>query len=213
MLTAAFDSYRRHRFSWLFGSLLLTLGLAPMLKSLTNVDLWQALLAVNLLAAIATATQERWLRLLLILGAAFLVTRGVASVIGFDALLSVSQLLWVVTAAIATAATARYALRAGSVNTERVFAALDTYLLVGLIFGVCYWLLERVWPGSLGGAVSGDLQLSGAIYFSFVTLATLGYGDIVPVSELARGMAVVQAIGGQLYLAVLIARLVSLYPR
>jgi voltage-gated potassium channel len=50
-----------------------------------------------------------------------------------------------------------------------------------------------------------------AIYYSFVTLATLGYGDIVPRSELARGLAIMEALAGQLSLAVMIARLVSLY--
>jgi voltage-gated potassium channel Kch len=52
-----------------------------------------------------------------------------------------------------------------------------------------------------------------AMYFSFVTLATLGYGDIVPHTDLARGVAMVEGIGGQLFLAVLVARLVSLYSR
>jgi voltage-gated potassium channel Kch len=50
-----------------------------------------------------------------------------------------------------------------------------------------------------------------ALYFSFVTLATLGYGDIVPASDLTRRLAVVEAVIGQLYLAVLVARLVGLY--
>ena len=60
-----------------------------------------------------------------------------------------------------------------------------------------------------GGAAIADFSFTTAIYFSFVTLATLGYGDIVPQSEVARGVTVVEAIVGQLYLAVLIARLVS----
>jgi len=55
----------------------------------------------------------------------------------------------------------------------------------------------------------GQLDLQTAIYFSFVTLATLGYGDIVPVTPTARGFAVSEAILGQLYLAVLVARLVG----
>jgi len=50
-----------------------------------------------------------------------------------------------------------------------------------------------------------------AIYYSFVTLTTLGYGDIVPRSEVARGLAIMEALVGQLYLAVMVARLVSLY--
>ena len=50
-----------------------------------------------------------------------------------------------------------------------------------------------------------------AIYYSFVTLTTLGYGDVVPRSEAVRGLAILEAVVGQLYLAVMIARLVSLY--
>ena len=52
-----------------------------------------------------------------------------------------------------------------------------------------------------------------ALYFSFITLATVGYGDIVPRSDVARGLAIVEGVGGQLFLAVLVARLVSLYGR
>ena len=79
---------------------------------------------------------------------------------------------------------------------------------------VFYWVLERTWSGS--SAVPGEgsqshFSLVAAIYYSFVTLATLGYGDIVPRSEVVRGLAIMEAVAGQLYLAVLIARLVSLY--
>jgi len=49
------------------------------------------------------------------------------------------------------------------------------------------------------------------MYFSFVTLATLGYGDIVPRSDVARSLAIIEAVAGQLYLAAMVARLVSLY--
>jgi voltage-gated potassium channel Kch len=70
-------------------------------------------------------------------------------------------------------------------------------------------VLEENWPGSF--AAAGDFSRMTAIYFSFVTLSTLGYGDILPRSDVARGLAIVEGIGGQLFLAVLVARLVSLY--
>ena len=54
-------------------------------------------------------------------------------------------------------------------------------------------------------------RLARAVYYSFVTIATLGYGDIVPASHPARGLAILEAVSGQMYLAVLIARLVALY--
>jgi voltage-gated potassium channel Kch len=62
-------------------------------------------------------------------------------------------------------------------------------------------------------AAEGPISLNRAVYFSFVTIATLGYGDIVPASDVAGGIAVVEAVIGQFYLVVLVARLVSLYAR
>jgi hypothetical protein len=62
-----------------------------------------------------------------------------------------------------------------------------------------------------GHSAEGQFRAATAIYFSFGTLATLGYGDVVPVSDVARGVDMFEAIAGQLYLAVMVARLVSLY--
>lgn len=208
------DGYLRHRFAWLFLSLLLTLAGAPTIKALeSGFDPLQWLLAATLVAAIASAAHERWIQLLLLLGGAFLATRGIQVLTGTETLLTLSQILWVLAALLATATAVRHAMRAGPVNAERIFAALDAYLLAGLMFGVCYWLLGETRPASFGPAAESPLTLPQAIYFSFVTMATLGYGDIVPVSDLARGIATLEAVSGQLYLAVLVARLVSLYAR
>ena len=126
-------------------------------------------------------------------------------------MLLVGEFVWIFTCVLAIVALARQAFRRGAVESERIFAALDAYLLAGLIFGVCYLILEQSWPASFGTAAANDLDPSGAVYFSFVTIATLGYGDIAPVSEAARGLAILEAVAGQLYIAVLVARLVGLY--
>jgi voltage-gated potassium channel Kch len=102
-------------------------------------------------------------------------------------------------------------MRAVSVDAEHLYAALSAYLLAGIFFGLFYWVLEQSWPGTF--AFAGKFSRMGALYFSFVTLATLGYGDIVPRTDVARGLAIVEGVGGQLFLAVLVARLVSLYGR
>jgi hypothetical protein len=176
-------------------------------------DPLKILLAVSLVAAIASAARERWFRTMLILGIAFFAARSVQAVTGAQALLPLSQALWIFAALFATATAARHALRSGPVDAERIFAALDTYLLAGLIWGVGYWLIDQIWPASFGPVSESPIPLAHAIYFSFVTIATLGYGDIVPVSDLARGLAILEAVSGQFYLAVLVARLVSLYAR
>jgi hypothetical protein len=205
-------AYRRRRFAWLFGSLLLTLGAGPTLDALASrYNPLAVLLALNLLAAIGSVAREREMRLPLLLGGGFLVARGLRAALGLPGMLAFSEGLWVTAMALVTAAAVRHALRPGVVSSERILAALDAYLLTGLLFGVAYALLDRAWPGSFGAAT--PLGPGRAIYFSFVTLATLGYGDVVPVSEPVRGLAIVEAVSGQMYMAVLVARLVSLYSQ
>ena len=113
-------------------------------------------------------------------------------------------------ALLAAASALRFAMRTRVVNAEHVYAALSVYLIAGLVFGVLHWTIESAWPGSYSeGGSSGGFSLPTAIYYSFVTLATLGYGDVVPRSEIGRGVTVLEAVGGQLYVAVMIARLVG----
>jgi hypothetical protein len=104
----------------------------------------------------------------------------------------------------------------GFVTSERIFAALSVYLLVGIVCGLLFCIFVEQWPGSFsfqGSSFVGSKQniLAHTVYFSFVTLGTLGYGDIIPVSGPARALAVIEALVGQMYLVVIVARLVSLY--
>jgi Ion channel len=208
------EAYRSRRFAWLFVTLLLALAAAPLVEAaLPGIPALELLLGLSLLAAIGSAEPKSWLRWLLMLGATFLAARLVQSLTGSERLLSLSQLLWLLAAVMATITTVRYAFRPGVVDGERIFAALDTYLMVGLIFAVSYWLIDQTWPASFGAPSEPSLPLRESVYFSFVTIATLGYGDIVPVSDFVRSLAVVEAVSGQLYLAVLVARLVSLYAK
>jgi len=109
----------------------------------------------------------------------------------------------------------RFVLRAPSVNAEVLCASISAYLMLGLMWTMAYWLVDQLTPG---GAFSfntnaGTRSMNGftGFYFSFITLSTVGYGDITPVSRIARWLAAMEAMTGLLYVAVLIARLVSLY--
>jgi len=109
----------------------------------------------------------------------------------------------------------RFILRAPSVTTEVLCASISAYLMLGLMWTMAYWLVDQLTPG---GAFSfntnaGTRSMNGfnGFYFSFITLSTVGYGDITPVSRIARWLAAMEAMTGLLYVAVLIARLVSLY--
>ena len=109
----------------------------------------------------------------------------------------------------------RFVLRAPSVNTEVLCASISAYLMLGLMWTIAYWLVDQLTPG---GAFSfntnaGPRSINGfnGFYFSFITLSTVGFGDITPVSRMARWLAAMEAMTGLLYVAVLIARLVSMY--
>ena len=108
-----------------------------------------------------------------------------------------------------------FVLRAPVVTVEVLCASVAAYLMLGLMWTVAYWLVDQLTPG---GAFAFNTERSvhsingfTGFYFSFITLSTVGYGDITPVSQVARLLAAMEAMTGLLYVALLIARLVSLY--
>lgn len=105
-----------------------------------------------------------------------------------------------------------HALAARRVDTEVLAAAISAYILMGIGWAVVFTILESISPGSLNlKDNTGEDPWNTILYFSFATLTTLGYGDVAPLSLVARAWATIEAMGGTLYLAILIARLVSLY--
>lgn len=214
MLRTISRGYRRHRFAWLFSSLLLTFGVHPVLEAMTpGAGPLQILLAANLLVAIASAADWGETRWVVGLAGAFALSRALQGLWGIGPFLPLSEALSAAACLLVMGIAARHAMAPGVVDGERIFAALDVYILAGLALGVGYWVLDQTWPASFAIASGSRLDLAHAVYFSFVTIATLGYGDIVPLSTAARGLAVLEAVAGQMYLAVLVARLVSLYAR
>lgn len=203
-------SYASHRYAILFYSLLITLGAAPLLAALgRDAALLDMFLAVNLLAA-TLGLEGGWKRrVLLILTVTILMIHFASAQVAVD-VRPATLAFWTAIALLSAAFALRFAMRSTRIDAEHIYAALSAYLLAGIFFGVLYHAVESVWPGSFtaSGAIT-EFQLFDAMYFSFVTLATLGYGDLVPVSGVARGLAVVEAVSGQLFLAVMIARLVS----
>jgi hypothetical protein len=106
--------------------------------------------------------------------------------------------------------------RSGGITIHRIYGALAVYLLLGILWGEFYILIYLFQPGSFYFNPStqfGEPPISELIYFSFTTLTTVGFGDIVPVHPVARSMATLEALVGQLYPAVLLARLVTLYQK
>ena len=98
------------------------------------------------------------------------------------------------------------------VTSATVSASLAVYLVFGVVWAQGYRLVEHFYPNSFTGLSGGEVVevQRDLFYYSYVTLATLGYGDIGPVSPVARSLAITEAIVGQLYLVVLVAGLVGM---
>ncbi len=102
------------------------------------------------------------------------------------------------------------------VTVDTILGAVVTYLLVAVAFTMVFQIIELQSPGSFSGipddAINHRTDLATSMmYFSLVCITTMGYGDVVPVSALARPLAVLEGVFGQFYLAVMIARLVGLH--
>jgi len=203
----------------LLAALVLQILLGPV-ADLTDLPLHSILGTLVLLAAVGVASERHRDRLLgLALGLPALglgwghEATGIFALAGTAYVLTVALYLFVLQRLLAGV------LRARVVDARTIARAVSSYVLLGTIWTLFYLPLEQQAPGSFrglsaagaSGARSIDLVTTDLFYFSFVTLTTLGYGDISPTSPLARSLATLQALTGTLFLAVLIAMLVGKY--
>ena len=109
-------------------------------------------------------------------------------------------------------------IRSKRVTADTIFGAIAVYLLFGVIVAMMFQFLNNISPGSVVASVGEAKtiverydQFGDILYFSFVTLTSVGYGDLTPIGPAARSLAMFEGVVGQLYLAVLIARLVGIH--
>jgi hypothetical protein len=105
----------------------------------------------------------------------------------------------------------RQVLFTGSITSNDIVGAICIYMLLGLIWAVIYLLLAQTTPGAFNGLPQASWldNFSAAVYFSFVTITTLGYGDISPALPVARFFVIMEAIIGVFYMAILVASLIG----
>ncbi len=174
-------------------SLLLLAGV----RALTRHKSLQMVFAV----IVALIILVRWIRILL----------GVTWLAGWDIFFSmVSALVFVVVVL-------GHVYKEGPITSYRIQGAIVAYLMIAMSFAMAYLLLEFLVPGSFqfpGGALVLDEQSwKICYYFSISTLTTLGYGDITPMQPVARSLSMVEVLIGQLYPAILLARMVTLHAQ
>lgn len=105
----------------------------------------------------------------------------------------------------------RYVLLPDVMNTDKLYGAAAAYLMLGIMWAYFYGIIQYFYPGAFAPA-GAPLTLFDLLYFSFAVLTTAGFGDIVPVLPVARGLTMLEQVVGVLYVAILIARLSSMYP-
>ncbi len=108
-----------------------------------------------------------------------------------------------------------FVLKSEQISGDILYGAVSVYLLIGGAFSMIYVLIETLYPGSfsldLTHSVNGAVDWADFLYYSFTTLTTMGYGDITPSTSHARSFAMLEALIGVMYLAIIIGRLVGLY--
>jgi hypothetical protein len=134
--------------------------------------------------------------------------------LGTASLAAPSALLANVFCIVVAAAVLSQVFRTGRITVHRIQGAIAAYLLLGMAWAFAYEVVALERPGAFAFA-SGDTRLDGDpishfVYFSFVTLTTVGYGDVTAIHPIARSLVTVEALVGQLFPAILLARLVSM---
>ncbi|MGI9257502.1 MAG: potassium channel family protein [Gammaproteobacteria bacterium] len=213
------------RYTILLGLIMVFLLGWPLASNSTYPLLAQAfgsglLLAILISAAMATGSAVQW-RVILGLAAAVIMALNLGaymtSSVALEIAFYVSTLSFL---GVIAALTIRHLMRQQSADNDTLASALCAYAVLVLFWASAYSLLETMVAGSFNysGAAAdvpqlmhfgfGDSMMS--IYYSFVTITTLGYGDVTPVTSFARMLAALQAFLGQAFVAILVARLVGL---
>ncbi len=104
-----------------------------------------------------------------------------------------------------------FIMRSTEISGDILYGTVCIYFLIGGTWSSIYIMLEAIQPGSIVNNISGVVNLSDFVYFSYITLTTLGYGEIIPMTAGARSLAIIEAIVGVMYIAIIISRLVGLF--
>lgn len=200
------------RFSYLFFTIILLFLLRTFIEGkmaltlVTNMFIW--FIVISCVWAVHEKQQHRWL----------VITMAATAILAdfLDFLLQnpvtswTSKIMIVLFLGYAAGAILFYLARQDEVTPDMIMAAASEYMLIGILWASFYFLIETIYPNSFSVS-AGEMDRNGFLYFSFVTLTTTGYGDILPVSNQARSLATLEMITGQLFMAITVARLVGLY--
>jgi len=202
---------RANRFSFLLISMVLFLIFRPFVEDLVRIGfLMEIFVSAILLSGIYAVSEDRVsLVFALLTGLPALFTNWSFQLLKTPSLLLIHHICAGLFFAVATIIILRHLVNQKEITVDLIWGAVCGYFLIGFMWGDIFSLLEAVQPGSFNLG-EGVPDIDSLIYFSFVTLATLGYGDIVPLTKQAQSLSIIETVMGQMYLAVNIAALVAI---
>lgn len=207
-----FQKIFKERFFFLLVALLLYLLVAPFLSGLVSIrwilNLSLTVVLVSSVHALSEGPRERIISAAIALPMLLFFWAG--NWTADPAISLAAELSGILFFLYSVVATLRYVFRSEKVTLDVIAAAIVVYLFLGFIWAFAYQVVEFFWPGSFALPGGGTANDGVFVYYSFVTLTTLGYGDVTPVGNRAGTLAIVEAIIGQLYMTVLVARLVGI---
>ena len=207
-----FTDIRVGRFLFLFISMVLMFVLRPFLTERVGIAyLMEIFLFLIFLSAVYAIRQKKSVFIIALL--LVLLTEVLALLSYFEDMPSLdmlSNILGGLLLAYTAAIIVHHLFTEDKITGDMIMGAICAYFLMGLVWSFAYSTLEFFQPGSFQ-MPQGTVNQATFTYYSYVTLTTLGYGEITPISAPARSFALLEAMLGQLYLAVLIARLVGIH--
>lgn len=207
---------KNNNFIYLLLGLLLALLLTPLAGeqgSGSNSILPQLVFCGTLLFSIWSLVNTRkWFWLACALSGGYFLLILLAWLLDRTVLIYLSYLILLLFCLLVLAVVTKDVIFSGTIDANRLVGSACIYFLLGLVWALLYFLLDTLLPNSFSGISAGNSgqgALQDFIYYSFVTLTTLGYGDILPLSNAARVLSYMEASCGVLYIAILVASLVG----
>ncbi len=208
---------KRNRFLYFLISITLLIIIAPLLKAnIFGQIVLSILIVFVLISSINSISKDmKYFLISCLLGGPWIVVSIATTLSGrlqpgfYEALFGSVFFVYV------TVITLSYVLKDQRVTADTLYGAICVYILLGITWSFFCVVVEAVFPGAFSfvpeNHVNNFLDWSDFIYYSFVTLTTLGYGDITPITQTSRNLAFLEAVCGQVYLAIIVARLVAMY--
>ncbi|HKI67890.1 MAG TPA: ion channel [Solirubrobacterales bacterium] len=207
---------RAQRASDAFGLVLLLVLLIYVLASVISNRAWPAVLltavmgATSVVALTSSHARPLFVRRALWLAALAVVLAAISALSGGRQWLNAANFINICLLAAAMGAVLRRVVTSGNVSSRTILGAISVYASLGILFTWAYGLIDRVEGGGFFGQATG-IQGSDFLFFSYTTLTTTGYGDLVPAGQVGRMLSGLEMMIGQIFLVTLVAGLVSLW--